>query len=71
MTISIDWQKIIKEIKPVDDQDAITAKEFAEVIGMGGEPAYRRLKKLVDEGLAIETTKISNGRYVKAWAVKK
>lgn len=62
MTTSItreDWLHALDEagVKPVDDRDATTIAEFAELTGLTIWMAAYRLRKFVAAGKAIRTSK--------------
>lgn len=40
-----------------DDRDAVTIKEFAEMLGVGRSRAEDRMRQLVDQGMAVTTQK--------------
>lgn len=63
-----DWLRALDEAgcATVDDQGAMTAQEFAEMIGVDRQAAGRRLRMLEKAGKATRTTKrakASDGRY--------
>lgn len=60
MGISRDeWLAALAEagLEQVDDQDALTVSEFAEMMGMTRYGATQRLNALVSAGKAIKTSK--------------
>ena len=58
-----DWLQALEEsgVKIVDDRDAVTVLEFAELVGgLSHSGAMRRLRALEEAGRAVKTTKWSS-----------
>ena len=61
MTINRDeWLTALHAVTndPLPETDAVTVREFAEMLGIGRATADRKLAKLVAAGRATETTKL-------------
>lgn len=52
-----DWLTALRETEPVNDPDALTVKELAELLGISVCLAQRKVPKLVAEGKATRTKK--------------
>lgn len=53
-----DWLKALGEAVEPPDQQALTTTEFASMIGLGRTAARERLRRLVEQGKAVRTSKI-------------
>ena len=55
-----DWLKAVQDVQVpiVDDQHALTTREFGEMMGCSHETAQRKLVKLVALGRVRRTTKL-------------
>ena len=51
------WLTALGETAVVDDREALTVLEFGALLGLGRNAAERRVKRLVAEGKAVQTTK--------------
>jgi DeoR/GlpR family transcriptional regulator of sugar metabolism len=52
-----DWLAALGDIERVDDQSALTVREFAKVFGYAERTARKRLDVLVESGKATVTSK--------------
>lgn len=64
-----EWLAAVRELEPVNDQDALTITELAALLGTKVTATRERMSKMLAEGKATRTTKLVSDNYGRSQSV--